>query len=79
MFSRSRILISSVANGFKFFEKDPVLRRAKWVPLLVHDAPAGDVERPRLDETRLASFVDPGEMSIPSVTSKVGVMFPQWY
>jgi len=67
--------MSSVANGFKFFEEDPAFRRADWVPLLVQDVPAGDVERPRLEETRLASSVDAGEISIPLVTSKAEVIF----
>lgn len=66
--------MSSVANGFKFLKEDLAFVQAKWMPLLVHDAPAGDVERPRLEETRFASSVDAGEMSIPSVTSKGEVM-----
>ena len=43
--------------------------------------PVGDVERPRLDETRLASSVVGGSMSKASVTSRaediIAVQFAQ--
>ena len=63
--------MSSVAKGFSGFAKLPVAARVRCGPDLVHGGvwkPGGDVERPRLEDTRLARSVDAGSISMPSVT-----------
>lgn len=69
--------MSSVAKGFRCFVKVPVAARVKCDPDVVHDGVrklVGEVESPRLEDTRLASSVDGGSISMPSVTSKAEVM-----
>ena len=68
--------MSSVAKGFSCFVNPPVAVRVNCDPDLVHGGvwkPGGDVETPRLEDTRRASFV--GSNSMPSVTSRAEVMF----
>lgn len=65
--------MSSVAKGFKCFVNVPVAARVKCDPDMVHDGVGklvGEVESPRLEDTRLARSVDGGSISMPSVTSK---------
>lgn len=75
--------MSSVAKGFSCFVKPPVFARVKCDPDLVHGGvwkPLGDVETPRLEDTRLARSIDDGSISMPSVTSKAKVMLGiVWY
>lgn len=69
--------MSSVANGFSCFGKPAVAVRDKCDPDVVHGGvwtPAGDVEIPRLEDTRLARSVDDGSISMPSVTSRAEVI-----
>ena len=69
--------MSSVANGFSCFVKVPVAARVKCEPDKVHGGawnPLGEVDSPRLEDTRLARSVDGGSISMPSVTSKAEVM-----
>lgn len=69
--------MSSVAKGFNCFGKPAVAVRDKFDPDVVHGGvwnPAGDVEIPRLDDTRLARSVDAGSISMLSVTSKAEVI-----
>ena len=68
--------MSSVAKGFRCFVKVPVAARVKCDPD-VHDGVGklvGEVESPRLEDTRLARSVDGGSISMPSVTSKAEIM-----
>ncbi len=66
--------MSSVANGLSCLVKAAVLTRLWWVLLLVHGGvwkvPVGDVDRPRLDDTRLAIPVVGGSISMLSVTPR---------
>ncbi len=69
--------MSSVAKGFSCFVKPPVAARVKCDPDLVHDGvwkPVGDVETPRLEDTRRARSVDEGSISMPSVTPEAEVI-----
>lgn len=70
--------MSSVAKGFSCFVKVPVAARVKCDPDKVHggawNLSVGEVDSPRLEDTRLARSVDGGSMSMPSVTSKTEAM-----
>lgn len=65
--------MSSVAKGLSCLVEAPVVVRFNWAMVLVHggvwNAPGGDVDSPRLDDTRLASSVVDGSISMLSVIS----------
>ena len=70
--------MSSVAKGFSCFDEPAVAARVNCGPDLVHGGvwkPGGDVEAPRLEDTRLARSVDGGSISMHSVTSEAEVIF----